>query len=180
MTRAYVVTEGTFDSEILKRLLPEAVVAHTVFTAGSGRYGAHALASTILAVKRRPLALVVDADTEDESLIREQEEFSRELLSQAAAGIPFTVLTAVPQMEAVFFQDKAVLEQLADQKLEDREWTIAKHHPKQSITAVLGRQPRVVEAILDDLSDETVRLIQQHPLIAGLVEFLSTTVEAGT
>ena len=108
---------------------------------------------------------MVDADTEDEFLILEREEFARELLGQTASGVPFAVFTAVPEIEAVFFHDKSVLEHLADQKLEEREWAVAKHHPKQSLTAVLGERSRVVARMLDDLPAETVRVMQQHPLV---------------
>lgn len=175
MTQAYVVTEGKSDAEILKRLLPEAIVANTEFVAASGRYGAQSLASTILAVKRRPVALVVDADTEDQFLVREREEFSRELLRQTASGVPFAVFTAVPELEAVFFQDKSVLERLTDQKLEDGEWTIAKHHPKESLTAVLGERSLAVQTMLDDLPEGIIRVLQQHTLVSALAQFLSST-----
>ena len=175
MTRAYVVTEGQSDARILKRLLPQAVVEGTEFVVGAGRYSAQSLAATILAVKRRPVALVVDADTEDELAIREQAEFLRELLRQTAAGIPFEVFTAVPEMEAVFFQDKSVVERLIDRKFEDQEWVIAKHQPKRSLGLALGQQPLVIEELLGDLPPESVHVLQQHPLVGQLSRFLAST-----
>lgn len=176
MTQAYLVTEGKSDLLVLKKLLPKELVKHTVMTAGSGRYAAQALASSILAVKQRPVALVVDADTEDENTIREREGFSRDLLRRSTAGVPFEVFSAVPEIEAVFFHDKSVFEQIVGQKLQDREWAIARHQPKRSLAVVLGDPPVDVKGILDGLTPEIIRVLQQHPLISGVSEFLSSVV----
>ena len=177
MTQAYLVTEGKSDLKILKRLLSKEIVEHTVMEAGSGRYSAQALASTILAVKQRPVALVVDADTEDESTIREQEGFSRDLLRRSSAGVPFEVFTAVPYTEAIFFHDRSVFEQIIARKLEDREWDLARRQPRRSLAAVLGDRPIAIERLLDGLTEEIIGPLQQHPLISGISQFLSSAVK---
>ena len=60
MTRACVVTDEVFDAALLKKLLPKKFIEHTTFVIGSGLSSAQSLSSTILAVKRRSVALVID------------------------------------------------------------------------------------------------------------------------
>jgi len=179
MTRAYVVTEGESDVELLRRLLPEAIVKDTAFVAGSGSYSAQSLATTILAVKRRPVALVVDADTEDGLLVQERLDFLRELLRQTSSGVPFEVFIAVPEMEAVLFENKSALEHLLKQQFYDREWAIAKHSPKDSLTTVLGNRVLDIEKMLDGAPDEVIGGLRKHPLLEKLGQFLASVVNGG-
>src|SRR4051812_48948696 len=101
MTGAYVVTEGTDDLAILKRVLPEQLVNDVKLYNGGGKYGARSFASSILGVREFPVALVVDADTENESLIREQRNFLNELLSNSSVSNRFEVFQAVPELAAI-------------------------------------------------------------------------------
>ncbi len=176
MTLTYVVTEGKSDVEILKKLLPEKIIRETQFVVGGGKYSAQSLAGTILAVKSLPVALVIDTDTQDELAIREKSELLHQLLHQASPGIPFEVFTAVPELEAVFFHDRSVLKKITGISLNDLEWQVAKHHPKEFLIKNLGKEPLFVEKILSKLDDEMIGDLQQHPLIEGLTEFLGSIV----
>ena len=63
MSRTYVVTEGDTDVAVLKRVLPEGIVASAEFVpAGGGMDSARSLARSLLASRQRPVALVVDAE----------------------------------------------------------------------------------------------------------------------
>ncbi len=176
MTLAYLVTEGKSDVEILKKLLPEQIVRDTQLVVAGSRYSAQSLAGTILAVKLLPVALVIDADTEDEVAIREKTELLHYLLRQASPGIPFEVFTAVPELEAVFLHDRFVLEKITEIRLNDLEWQVAKHHPKEFLIENLGQEPLFFEKILRNLDDEMIHILQQHPLIKGITEFLGSIV----
>jgi hypothetical protein len=182
MSQAYVVTEGKRDVELLKRVLPERIVRATEFVPGHGKDSARSLARSILASKRLPVALVVDADTDDEPTIRERESFLDYYLRQAAAGIPFRVFTAIPEIEAVFFEDRAFVEEITKQHFSTGDWEFARRHPKEFLTRSLREGPEgpaVSQAVIETLSGETVRAIQQHPLVRGLTEFLSSVIANG-
>jgi hypothetical protein len=112
MTQAYIVTEGKSSPEILKRLLPENILRYTKLIAG-GSGSAVSLASSALVAKRLPVALVVDANTNHQSTIREREDLLSYLLRQGPPGIPFEVFLAVPEIEIVFLQDRTFIEKLA-------------------------------------------------------------------
>ncbi len=177
---AYVVTEGRSDVEILQKLLPNNFVRDIQFVVGSGKYSAQAIAGTILAVKLLPVALVIDAETEDELVIREHSELLHQLLRQASPGIPFKVFTAIPEIEVLFFQNQSLLENIINQKLTGIQWQNAKRHPKEFLRKVLGEEPSFIQRILEILSDDMICVLQQHPLIEELTDFLSSFAMQGT
>ncbi len=174
MTQAYILTEGNQDIVILKRLLPQPIIEEIKFVDGSGQYGARSLASTLLATRAIPVALVTDADTEDDSLVSEQLDTLNYLLRQASPGIPFKVLLAVPEIEIVLVQNRPLIEKLAERSFTDLEWQLAESKPKQFLEAVFGKNTAVIQKILSSISDEEIHTFQQHPLIQDLIKFLSS------
>jgi hypothetical protein len=174
MMRAYVVTEGQVDAEILKGLLPENIVKDTEFVVGSGRYSAQSLARSVLAVRQLPVALVVDADTEDETMIQEQSDFLQESLRQASPGVRFQVFLAVPTIEILLFQDQSLLEELTGRKFSDQEWQIAKLKPKKFLTDLLDTSPLTLTELLDNLTDEALGTLRKYPPVSTLAEFLAS------
>lgn len=178
MTQAYLVTERQIDATLLKKLLPAQIVEQTTFVDGTGRYSAQSLSLSILAVKQQPVALVINAHTEDAIAMQEQRDFLRELLGQVSAGVPFEIFFAVPEMESVFFQDQALFEQLTHQKFTLAEWNAAKRHPGEALTQICGGNTQRVAALITNLSDEAVTILQQHPLICGLHTFLAAVSAA--
>lgn len=107
MPAAYIVTEGCADAEILKRCLPEELTRDVYVAVGEERSSAMSLAGSILVVKSRPVALVVDAGSEDEAAIEERRDFTAAFLRRTSGGVPFEVFVAVPVFEAVFFESKS-------------------------------------------------------------------------
>jgi hypothetical protein len=174
MTLAYLVTEGQSDVDILKKLLPEKIAKETKFVVGKGQYSAQSLAGTLLAVKSLPVALVIDADTEDELAIREKSELLYYLLSQASPKIPFQIFTPIPEIEAIFVSDREILEKIIKRNINDLEWQLAKYHPKEFLSKSLKQEPLVIETILANLSLEMIQCLQKSPLIKGISDFLGS------
>jgi hypothetical protein len=173
MTQAYVITEGRTDIEILKHLLPQPLLAETTFVEGGGGTAALSLSSTILAVKQRPVALIMDADTENQTEIEKRENFLRGWLQQTAAGTPFSILIAVPEIEVIFFQDQVFIERIANQSFSESEWLLMKHQPKQSLQNLKKEidQP-FIDWLLANLDETTIRVLQTHSLLEHLISFL--------
>ncbi|MEH1854813.1 MAG: hypothetical protein V7L11_24780 [Nostoc sp.] len=180
MTQAYIITEGNKDVVILKRLLSPAIIQDIKFVDGSGQYGARSLASTILATRSIPVALVTDADTEDDSLVSEQIDSLNYLLSQASPGIPFKVLVAVPEIEIILLQNRPLIEKLAERSFTDLEWQLAQSKPKMFLEAVLGKDTPVIQKILSNASNDEIQTLQQHSLIQDLINFLSSVAVTPT
>ncbi|MFP4439864.1 MAG: hypothetical protein ACLFVO_21725 [Chloroflexaceae bacterium] len=177
MTQAYVVTEDQIGATLLKKLLPEEIVDQTTFVAGSGRYAAQSLSLSILGVKQQPVALVINAGTEDGVAIQEQYDFLRELLGQATSGTPFEIFAAVPEIEGVFFQEQVLFAQITGEQLNLVEWNAAKRHPKETMARIAGGQADFPETLVNNLSAEAIALLRQHPLLRSLHTFLSSVVD---
>src|SRR6266480_6313883 len=68
--RIYIVVERVSDEVILRRLLPRPLVQLSLFVISEGRSAAVSTARTLLTLSRGPVALVVDADTVDQSRVQ--------------------------------------------------------------------------------------------------------------
>lgn len=176
MKRPYVVTEGKVDAQILRAVLPENVTANVEFVVGSGRYSMQSLARSILAVRQLPVAVVIDADTDDKIAIQEQLEFVRGALRQASAGAAFEVFFAVPEIESLLFQDRSFIEEFANQSFSDTEWEITKSRPKQTLAAILERKNSSLQQMLSQLTENTIEVIRKHPPVNELLRFLSSLI----
>jgi hypothetical protein len=174
MTQAYIVTECPSDAAILKKVLPKQVLHNIKFVDGESPYGAESIANTLLAAKRLPVVLVINAKTNDELMIRERISELSYLLRLASAGTPFKILVAVPELEVVFFQERKLLEELISKKLTDLEWQFAQHHPKELLENLLGSSTTFIETTLNTLDDQKLQVLGQHPLIGELNEFLES------
>jgi hypothetical protein len=175
MKQVYVITEGQTDLDVLEKLLPELVTKDTglILTDSAVSHS-----RTILTTKRIPVAVVADANTDDEAAIYEQQDTLQYLLQQASARVPFKVLLAIPSIETIFFQDRPLLEQLLNRHLTDTEWQLAQYHPKKSLTYFLGENP--LPGLLNKLTDQAILILQKHPLITELTEFLSSVTHTAT
>ncbi|MBD2386277.1 hypothetical protein [Cylindrospermum sp. FACHB-282] len=180
MTLAYIITEGKTDREILQRLLPQHLLKDTKIVEGVGSYGARSLASSLMATRSTPVALVIDADTEDESQISEKSDLVKSLLHQVFHGIPFQVSLAVPEIEIILLQDKSLIEKIAKRSFTNLEWQFAQSQPKRFLAEVFGKDTPVIDTILSNISDDDIKILQQHPLIQDLINFLSSVAVAPT
>lgn len=170
--KPYLVVEGELDAHILRRLLPVDVVRGTEFVVAQGSYAVQSLATTLLGVRRRPLALVVDADTTNPSIVQEKVDLLRYLVRPAAGNIPFAVFVAVPEIEVVLLYDRPLFERLVGKQLSDLEWRLAVLSPKEAIKDIVGLSTSI-DAIVMRLTDEDAKILRQHPLIKELSDFLS-------
>ncbi len=117
MKSAYLVTESHLDTEVLKHLLPKDVVQNTEFVAAKGQYSARSLAGTILSERMRPVALVLNAETEDADLIQTRRTTISSLLRLASAGVPYEVFLAVPTVAAILHLDSVRMESFDSERL---------------------------------------------------------------
>jgi hypothetical protein len=104
--KAYVVTEGAYDAALVPRALTSAGLENVHVAAAGGRSSAVSLARSILRSRRRPVALVMDADTTDPTRVREQAQVLSDLVfsdgvSGSTKSASFRVFLAVPVMESV-------------------------------------------------------------------------------
>jgi hypothetical protein len=166
------VVEGPTDAAILRAILPGDLLQDVQFVNGQGRYGAESMARKLLITERIPTVLVIDADVEQESIVQEQRQDLDFLLRQAASGIPYQILLAVPEIEAVFFQDRGVLESLLSRQFTDLEWHLAQQQPRVLLDTLPGGSLAFVTQTLTRLDGSQREVFRQHPLLQSLSQFL--------
>jgi hypothetical protein len=176
MTKVYMVTKCPRDAAILQKILPESLLQSVQFVDGESEYGAESMARKLLSSKRSPVVLVMDAKTNDAALIEERRSDLGFLMRQAAAGVPFKMAIAIPEIEVVFFHDRAMLEAMIQQPLTDLEWQLAQHHPKDLLGTLPSGVDNFVEIALASMSDSTIQTLRRHPLIQEIVGFLSQRI----
>src|SRR5437588_12121575 len=102
--KTYLVVEGPADVIIGTRLLPPALQQHAVIVPVGGRGNVTSVARTLLVTRRKPLAVLVDADTLNEAAVGQLRWDIEDLLRALAAGLPCKVLVAVPEIEVILFR----------------------------------------------------------------------------
>ena len=179
MKHAYIVTTEPSEAEILKKLLPREITKNVVFESRGESSAARTFAGSLLAAKRLPVVLVVDTATRDKMVVNEKLDMVRYLLRPYASGVPFKVLPAIPEIEAVFFEDRNFVERITGRKFSDLEWKFAKLSPKEALTTFLGAPEQLHKKILSRMTKEDIRALQQHSLIVELSEFLESALAYG-
>ncbi|MBD2592760.1 hypothetical protein H6G74_00250 [Nostoc spongiaeforme FACHB-130] len=176
MTLVYIITVGNKDKEILQKLLPKNLTQDIQFIAGESSYGARSLASSLLATRNTPVALVLDADTDNESQIWERHDLINYALNQASPGIPYQIFFAVPEIEIVFLQDKSLIEKIAQRKFNDLEWQLAQSKPKEFLELVFGKGEQINVKIFENITDAEIKILQQHQLIESIIAFITSLI----
>jgi hypothetical protein len=182
MSKVYLITESQFDEEILKKLLPKDAVNNVQFVAGAGQYSAQSLARSILAVRHEPVALVLAAKTTEPSLIEEHQDFLREALKQAAAGAPFGIFLAEPELEILFLESPDRLGHLFSRDFSSLELELAKSSPRKFLHLISGERDRkkLMKKLIRNIDEQSLRAMRKHPLLSKLAKFLSSTESSET
>jgi hypothetical protein len=101
MSSIYLVVEDSDEAQMLRRLLPAQVRKKIEFVFREEGSSSISTARTLLALGGRPVALVVDAGTTDQSQIAAQRETLTGLLGNASPSLPYRVFIATPSLSEV-------------------------------------------------------------------------------
>ena len=142
--KCHVVVEGEQDARLIEQLVrpsygPEQV---RIVVAG-GASAVTSIARTILATRREPVVVMVDADAVSKRGIGERRAGIEEALGQFGAPGLFRVLLFVPEMEAVFFHDRRLVDELTGGRpLTAEERVRAEYEPRKVLSRLLREQGR--------------------------------------
>jgi hypothetical protein len=119
MSFKYIVVEGSRDAQILRHWMPANWRDRFRIITGNGKSAAISDARTLLAVGKRPVALVLDAESDAAPALKRQRDQVNQLLANASAGIDFEVIQVVPNLEAQLRPGVAVNEIPVVRKLKE-------------------------------------------------------------
>ena len=182
MTKAFIVTEGQREREILAALLPATILENIDFVVAKERSSAISIARSILVAKYIPVALVLDAETTNRSAIREEQNFLRMSLTEASFGTKYAYFLAVPEIEIVFLEDwDFVGRQIGKPKqaFTHFELEYALLQPKKFLFSQLEDipYPQALTQLLARMDGQTIERIRQNPLVRDLNNFLVSVLE---
>lgn len=100
--KTYVIAEGSGDAEIIRNALNAGGVENYEVASGSGPSASLSLAKSIMTVRQAPVALVLDAETNDPNKIEEMYNVYYDLLASRSPGSKFRVFLAAPDIETEF------------------------------------------------------------------------------
>jgi hypothetical protein len=169
-----LVVEGEFDAQLLQRILEANQARDFSISAAGGKSTAASFAMSILASRREPVALVLDADTSDQRAVEEQERIYYDLLRSISRTTPFKIFSAVPALEVVLFSDREILSKIAGVPVSDLHVRDAENRPRQVLNALLkkgGAQGNPI-LLLQHIDGEAGRRLAKHPLLKSIISFV--------
>lgn len=165
--KCYIVTESESGVTVLKTLLATGLMYNdqVVLTYGEGWSGADALARSILVVRRQPVILLVDADSNDETRIAERKRFLAWSLGQFAPPEMFRIIVAVPELEALYFENKEVLTNLVGKDVTDEQFIRGKYVPRQVLQELFGSEANYRDKLQERLSHVDLGVLQSSSIV---------------
>ena len=163
MTKAYIVVEGEADKAFLERLLEPRLLQDVLIVVAEARYGILSLARSLLATRRKPVAVLMDTDSVDDDRVREERASIAELLSIVAGNVPTHVVTPVPTLEAFFFASPELLERFFGSAISSDLIVLGKRDPRGvlDLSAQQKNKPWQVKDITDILNSHDIQRIRE-------------------
>lgn len=171
MSNCYVVVEGPSDEVVLRHLLgPGEEGDRLEFRVAGGWSAADSLARSLLASGRGDVAVVVDADSVDPKRVEERKRFLTRSLEAIESRARWQVVVIEPELEALFFTDRDILESLVGHPVSDADFVGGYFEPRKTLQKLLkGDRESVYREKLPTLDLQKIR---ELPAIRELRDFL--------
>ena len=177
---ASVLTEANFDGMLLATLLADEQKRDGIeIGVVSGLSAGYSFARTMLAVKRIPVAVVIDADSPEQEVAWERQRSVEEVLGDAASGVPFRVIVAVPELAILFFERPQLLKKVYGKSVTSLVTEIGQVSPRRALQKLdpdLSYE-HIRFKILKAMNEEDIKALRATTLIKELLSFLRQAVE---
>ena len=174
--KAYLLVEGQTDLALFERLLPPEIRPETSIVAVGGRSSIASMARSLMIARRKPVALVADADTVERNAVEQRFQALDELVGSAAAGVSYKVIVAVPEIESWFFAVPGVLERLSGKTLSPEQIELGMLRPREVLRQLF--QDRVsFYRLVGELTESEVQTLRETEPRKELIEFLTEQVQ---
>ncbi|MCE7982844.1 MAG: hypothetical protein DYG89_16805 [Caldilinea sp. CFX5] len=174
MNTIQIVVEGNRDALILSTLLADCKNVNLRFRIAEGKNAAHSLARTLQVQFHEPVALILDADTNDAAAVEEQQVAYTAYLRFTSQGVPFTVFLMVPTIEIIFFNAPEILEKLLGKKLTERDLAVSEYAPRLILDNYLQASGINMENFIARLQEQHLQILRNVEPILALRRFLQS------
>jgi hypothetical protein len=135
---------------------------------------------SLLSNRKGPTALIVDADTIDHDLTLEQQTELESLFGTSARRHLWLVVLAKPEVEAVFFSDRGLLERVTGKKVSELDIARAALGPRAALLKLLPkpRSGHGAKQLVKKLSESDFEKIISSEAFHPLIEFIQRWLTA--
>jgi hypothetical protein len=177
-----IILEGMDDVAVLRALLPANIVDACELRPTGGRSTLVSVARTHMIKHHAPVAILLDTDTLDPTVIAETVQTTRHLMQAVAGDIPFEVFYCIPHIEAVVFEDAVEFPRIFPQFEDVFILQFAKTQPKEQLEVLFakGGGPRNFADFLSSLTSDEVNRLQSLYPIQPLIAFIAANRDAVT
>jgi hypothetical protein len=176
---AYVVTESDFEVEILNRLLPADLTRDVQILAGGGINGVVSIARSLVASRRRPLAMVIDADSPEPEILEMRRQSMEEVVGSVAPNVPIRVIVAVPEFETIFFEAPEVLKRIYKKRFSHSIAEVAELSIRKAFEKLDpgSSKHQIYDRILTTLTNKDAKSLRKTKAIQEVMDFLRVAHE---
>jgi hypothetical protein len=181
MKQVYIFVEGPTDADFLRRILEPEELKDAEIVPSGGSSGIPSLARSVLVRRKKPIAVVMDADSNDPEVIKERQEDTEELIRAADASIPVKVVTAVPEIEAWLFAAPEAIARAVGGSVPSEFLYLGKRDPKGFLQQAAEKNQRKwdFKQAIGLLDEEDIKRIRALPEVRELSTFLNNLQKDG-
>jgi len=174
--KTYVVCEGETDVQLLKTVLPLELMKNIEIVAAGGLYALKSLALSLIVRRQSPMVVVVDSDSVVPEQIQQRVRDIEELLSSLAANTPVKVISAVPALESIFFDDVSLLTRLLGYAPTPDLLSQATYQPRKVLDQLFSQSKDIknIAQLIDNLTEQDITTLRKAKVIQELMEFLQS------
>ncbi len=174
MNKVHVVVDGQTDQVLLEKLLHDLEESIQIqFHVVERKLSAHTLARTLQVKRGEPVALVLDADTNNTRMAEEEQSMYESYLNFTSKGVPFIVVLIRPSIEEIFFESPDILSDITGKPLDSKDIMAGKAAPRLYLTE-LGVD---LLRLLPTLNERQLRALRTVEPVATLRRFLHDLTE---
>jgi hypothetical protein len=172
----YAIFDSIASARIVDRVVDDPSV---MLASGDVRSSAIMMSCGALSRERTPTVLVLDSDSlEERVMLVEQAEIGG-ILDDCRGRIPYRLVLAIPQVEAILFSDREGFEKALSRKVADEEWFEARFRPRAVLRRLLagGDYEQAVRTLVDALDDAALRRMARHSIVQEIRGFIAEVRE---
>ena len=175
----YIICEGSFDTQLLKTVLPANLLTDVGVVAAGRVSGVESLARSLVVRRRVPVVIVVDADSVVPELVQQRRKDIEEIVKIVSINTPVKVVSAVPEIEIIFFQDVSLLSRLLGYIPPKDILDMAVYQPRKALEQLLSRSDIIHDAseIIDRLTNEDIQILRSSSVMQEIAHFLQSVRE---
>jgi hypothetical protein len=181
--KSYLVCEDSINAQLLNRILPEEILSDLEIVAAGGlSSGVKSMARSLVVRRQAPVAIVIDADSMDLDQVEERRRTTEEIVKGVASGTPVKVILAVPMIEAIFFQDIALLTRILGYEPSSDILDLAINQPLKALTRLISQSKHYLNQsqLIESLTIEDITILQKTRFIQEVIQFFQSVRETAT